>query len=789
MNKIIQLPSTLFLILFFIVSNQQTVDCQTISNANWEIMNHEGIRAIRGTAKIMIYKNGAFYIGGDFHIAGNIKANNIVKWNGKNFSAMGTGVDSTVRAIAFDNSGNIYAGGDFLTADGITVNHIAKWDGTTWAPLVGGGVDSAVTAIAADDSGAIYVGGNFRKAGGISASHIAKWKDTTWTVLDRGYDSHVTAIVFTKGKIYVASSPSVCSWNGSKWVGICSVDGDIRALAADSKGNLFVGGGFGEAQQPDGKWISQTYLAKWVGTSWDSTFDAGLWYPGSSCGVNSIAIDNKDKVYAQGSFQSYSTMKWYGLYGAETPYAFLCSTIACDSNGKLFAIGNDILKWEYDTVWTRQTTLGMDGDINALCCDKQGTLYAGGLFTTACSLTVNRIVKWKNGNWSNLGTGITQLTQTYCDGVEAVTCDDTGKLYVGGTFNKAGDTPVHYLAQWNGFKWDSLSPQIDYEKGDYSHQTVKTLLWTNGRLYAGGNFMKAAGNGVNNAAIWNDNKVGPFGSGMSADGSTGTYYLKSIIINNKGGIYAGGDGKFSITPSIATYSIAKWNGTSFDSLGGGLDGRYSQTVFALASDNSGNIFAGGIFISSGSIKLNSIAKWNGSAWDSLGSGVNGYVYALAVDKNGILYAGGGFSMAGGIPAKNIAKWDGVSWSPLGTGTDNPVKALAVYDSVLYVGGSFYVAGGKVSPYIAKVNIHHTIGVLKKGGISIHSEQIRFRLQNATIYISNVAPFDNISIYTLSGKLICSEIGKSELKIKQLSTQPLLIRVNRNAITLAAKIVL
>ena len=43
------------------------------------------------------------------------------------------------------------------------------------------------------------------------------------------------------------------------------------------------------------------------------------------------------------------------------------------------------------------------------------------------------------------------------------------------------------------------------------------------------------------------------------------------------------------------------------------------------------------------------------------------VYALAVDASGNLYAGGDFTTAGGVSANRIAKWDGSSWSALGSG--------------------------------------------------------------------------------------------------------------------------
>ena len=65
-----------------------------------------------------------------------------------------------------------------------------------------------------------------------------------------------------------------------------------------------------------------------------------------------------------------------------------------------------------------------------------------------------------------------------------------------------------------------------------------------------------------------------------------------------------------------------------------------------------------------------IAKWDGSSWAALGSGLNGSVHALTVFDDGggpALYAGGSFTSAGGVAASRIAKWDGSSWAALGSG--------------------------------------------------------------------------------------------------------------------------
>ncbi|MFZ4656017.1 MAG: InlB B-repeat-containing protein, partial [Caldilineaceae bacterium] len=112
------------------------------------------------------------------------------------------------------------------------------------------------------------------------------------------------------------------------------------------------------------------------------------------------------------------------------------------------------------------------------------------------------------------------------------------------------------------------------------------------------------------------------------------------------------------------------------------------------------------FSTAGGVAANRIAKWDGSSWSSLGSGLNGDVAALAVSGSD-LYVGGSFSTAGGVAANRIAKWDGSSWSSLGSGVRGTVFALAVSGSELYVGGSFDRAGNKAAPNIAKAQLSRT----------------------------------------------------------------------------------
>jgi hypothetical protein len=135
----------------------------------------------------------------------------------------------------------------------------------------------------------------------------------------------------------------------------------------------------------------------------------------------------------------------------------------------------------------------------------------------------------------------------------------------------------------------------------------------------------------------------------------------------------------------------------------------SVGALVVFDDGSGPaIYAGGDFTTAGGSAANRIARWDGTSWNALGSGMNNYVSALAVFDDGsgpALYAGGYFTTAGGGTANRIARWDGTSWSALGSGMDNNVSALSVFDdgdgAALFAGGAFRRALDSDDSYLAK----------------------------------------------------------------------------------------
>src|SRR5262245_51072257 len=113
------------------------------------------------------------------------------------------------------------------------------------------------------------------------------------------------------------------------------------------------------------------------------------------------------------------------------------------------------------------------------------------------------------------------------------------------------------------------------------------------------------------------------------------------------------------------------------------------------------VVVGGMFSVAGTIQATNIATYDpaSGAWSAWGSGMNNLVYALTTLPNGDLVAGGAFTTAGGVSANGIARWNGTTWSSLGSGVGyshgtGGVRALTTLpNGDLVAGGAFTTAGG------------------------------------------------------------------------------------------------
>jgi hypothetical protein len=89
-------------------------------------------------------------------------------------------------------------------------------------------------------------------------------------------------------------------------------------------------------------------------------------------------------------------------------------------------------------------------------------------------------------NWTPLGAGT--------NGRVAVLTSHNGSLVAGGDFTTAGGNPASHIATWNSSDWLAL--------GSGTNGSVLALLSSEGRLFAGGSFSRAGDKSSVNIARW-----------------------------------------------------------------------------------------------------------------------------------------------------------------------------------------------------------------------------------------------------------------------------------------------
>lgn len=575
--------------------------------------------------------------------------------------------------------------------------------------------------------------------GVVAASNIAALVWSEWRGLGDGLDSAVYDMALFRdatgerlyaGGIFVASGARAVSriavFDGAAWRGVGSGVNSggtffpsVRTLTVSHLGGaerLIVGGDFTAAGA-----VAASNIAAWDGVSW-SSLGAGVNFRAE----HTAFFEDLDgpRVYVAGSFTSAggqpirALAAWDGI-GWSAPMAMpepsrVDALFAVPEGGArgLYIGGivphppataptSGLLRWADGG--PRGTTLAPDSKTLAMAVFDGGSgplLIVGGEFAYAGGERYPAVAAWDGLAWRALGSG---LEASEIGALEVLDLDGPGgvpeALYAAGNLTVRGEfAPV---AVWDGQAWEPLGV------GSGSEATALVVFddGTGPGLYlsrSSGGVLRWAGG----AWSWLVTSAGEIEALAVFDDGSGP------------ALYAGGS--FTSISGVSAQHIARWSGSSWSAVGGGL--QLPANALAVYDDGAGPaLYAAGSFRTAGGVAVSGVARWDGSAWSDVGGGVGGGgLTGLLVRAEGLevhdggagsrLYVVGDFSRAGSSAAQRIAAWDGLSWTGFVPGVVSSPVTLEWVDwdgagpmpEEMYVAGSLSEAGGHPSMHFARL---------------------------------------------------------------------------------------
>jgi hypothetical protein len=379
----------------------------------------------------------------------------------------------------------------------------------------------------------------------------------------------------------------------------------------------------------------------------------------------------------------------------------------------------------------------------------------------------------------------------------ALALDSSKNLYVGGSLTAAGDTtPVNNIALYNSTAntWSTLTDTGGNVGVGDAMSTIKALaLNAGGKLYVGGSFAKAGGISANNIALWDPTARtwSVLGSGTD-NGVSGS--VNAMVLDSSGNLYVAGS--FSTAGGKRVNSIAKWNGTTWSALGTGdypgvnsgvlASGGAAGTISSLAFDSNGKLYVGGNFSYAGGSQVNSVAVWDGSVWCAITtpagivgvSGIAPNVQALVQAANGGMYLGGSFTLPGG---SRFGQWvtdqDDISLSATSVAENSAAgtvvgtlatkgAAAAAYTLSGTDAGKFTISGSQLkvaanAGFDFEVQLTRNLTVTSTVGAVIKTKDFVIAVNNVNepptgIYLSKRTVDENSAPGTVVGQLTASD---------------------------------
>ncbi len=363
------------------------------------------------------------YVGGAFNFAGSVgpvPSRDAAAWDGWAWHGMGAGITypgADIQSLWAAEPGlglslppGPYFGGAIASFGGIALNDLVRWDGGQWlaVPEWETTIISSGTLLSLwegfthlQPSRALHAGGSFELGQPAPGRRLAAWSGLgPWLAAGDLFDGNVWTMI-----MFDDDGPGE------------------RPAALHAAGDFYhVGGLF------TGK------IARFNGTAWEPVSVSA--YP-AGAPVHALCVYDED-----GS-------------GPQIPVLFAGGTFTMQGLTSV----RRIARWDGQQ-WSGVGGGVGSGAVEALCVfDEDGDgparecLYAGGSFSAAGGVTVNKVARWNGQQWTALAGGVTASPlATWVYALHPFDEDgpgpNPGGLYVGGTFTLAGTVPTIALARW-----------------------------------------------------------------------------------------------------------------------------------------------------------------------------------------------------------------------------------------------------------------------------------------------------------------------------------------------------
>ena len=416
------------------------------------------------TVSVLAARNDTILVGGSFGNMGNLPRNNLAMLTTTSSTALAwnPGADGPVTALAL-SGGTLYAGGEFLNAGGqphsrLVALDLATGTAATWGPALNAEVRSLLVS-----NGTVYVGGVFQKAATAPRYRcLVALSEATGlpTGPEINADYYVHALAIANGTLFVGGEFFSCPLKFRYGIGAIDLKtkqvldwypnpglvARVNAMIAVGD-TLYVGGSFSQMGGQPRSGLAAVSLA---------TGQALPFATGESVQISSLAMSH-DTLYFSGNFGSYGGQPRQRA-AAVNVHTGVVTGWAPEPNNVMTAI-----------------------------VAEPNAIYTAGFFTSAGGIPQNGFAV------SEPATGLYQWV-TSCDNNAYALAKDGNTLYVGGLFQSLEGQERSTLGAYN-VTTQALLPWNPGTLASHTSASVNALTLGGGKLYAGGEFLNAGGQG------------------------------------------------------------------------------------------------------------------------------------------------------------------------------------------------------------------------------------------------------------------------------------------------------